>query len=39
MERENENDIDNTNIEYDQDKHEFLIYGTGNNEGGIFVEI
>jgi len=39
MERENENDIDDTNIEYDQDKNEFLIYETGNNEGDIFVEM
>ena len=39
MERENENDIDDTNIEHDQDKNEFLIHETGNNEGDIFVEI
>ena len=39
MERENENDIDDTNIEHDQDKNEFLIYETGNNQGDIFVAI
>ena len=39
MERENENDIDDANIEHDQDKNEFLIYETGNNEDYIFVEI
>ncbi|CAF3949464.1 unnamed protein product, partial [Rotaria sordida] len=39
MERENENDIDDTDIEYDQDKNEFLIYEIGNNEGDIFVEM
>ena len=33
------NDIDDTNIEYDQDKNEFLIYETGNNEGDIFLEM
>ena len=38
-ERENNDDIDDINIEYDQDKNEFLIYETGNNEGDIFVEI
>ena len=38
MERENENDIDDTNIEHDQDENEFLFYETGNNEGDIFVE-
>ncbi|CAF4799879.1 unnamed protein product, partial [Rotaria sp. Silwood2] len=38
-ERGNEDDIDDTNIEYDQDKNEFLIYETGNNEGDIFVEM
>ncbi|CAF0843236.1 unnamed protein product [Adineta ricciae] len=38
-ERENENDIDDTNIEYDQDKNEFLIYEMGNNEGDIFLEM
>ncbi|CAF3418600.1 unnamed protein product [Rotaria socialis] len=32
-ERENENDIDDKNIEYDEDKNEFLIYEIGNNEG------
>ncbi|CAF3351607.1 unnamed protein product [Rotaria socialis] len=35
--RENENDIDDKNIEYDEDKNEFLIYEIGNNEGDIFV--
>ncbi|CAF4724418.1 unnamed protein product, partial [Rotaria sp. Silwood2] len=35
----NEDDIDDANIEYDQDKNEFLIYETGNNEGDIFVEM
>jgi hypothetical protein len=39
MEREDENDINDTNIEYDQDKNEFLIYEIGNNEGDIFVEM
>ncbi|CAF4715937.1 unnamed protein product, partial [Rotaria sp. Silwood2] len=39
MERENENDLDDTNIEYDQDKNEFLIYEIGNHEGDIFVEM
>jgi len=41
MERkdEDENDIDDKNVEYDQDKNEFLIYETGNNEGDIFVEM
>ncbi|CAM4904559.1 unnamed protein product [Rotaria socialis] len=39
MERENENDIDDKNIEYDEDKNEFLIYEIGNNEGDIFVEM
>ncbi|CAF3962918.1 unnamed protein product, partial [Rotaria sordida] len=39
MEREIENNIDNTNIEYDQDKNEFLIYEIGNNEGDIIVEM
>ncbi|CAF1473985.1 unnamed protein product [Adineta steineri] len=39
MERENESDIDDTNIEYDQEKNEFLIYEIGNNEGDIFVEM
>ncbi|CAF4643347.1 unnamed protein product, partial [Rotaria sp. Silwood2] len=39
MEREDENDINDTNIEYDQDKNEFLIYEMGNNEGDIFVEM
>ena len=34
-----DDDIDDTNIEYDQDKNEFLIYETGNNEGDIFVEM
>ncbi len=38
-ERENEDDIDDTNIEYDQDKNEFLIYETGNSQGDIFVEM
>ncbi|CAF4833876.1 unnamed protein product, partial [Rotaria socialis] len=38
-ERENENDIDDKNIEYDEDKNEFLIYEIGNNEGDIFVEM
>ncbi|CAF4213235.1 unnamed protein product, partial [Rotaria sordida] len=39
MQREIENDIDDTNVEYDQDKNEFLIYEIGNNEGDIFVEM
>ena len=39
MEREDENDISDTNIEYDQDKNEFLIYEMGNNEGDIFIEM
>ncbi|CAF1163397.1 unnamed protein product [Rotaria sordida] len=38
-ERGNDDDIDDTNIEYGQDKNEFLIYETGNNEGDIFVEM
>ena len=38
-ERGNEDDINDTNIEYDQDKNEFLIYETGNNQGDIFVEM
>lgn len=38
-EREIENNIDDTNVEYDQDKNEFLIYEIGNNEGDIFVEM
>ena len=38
-ERANDDDIDDTNIEYDQDKNEFLIYETGNNEGDIFLEM
>ncbi|CAM4830841.1 unnamed protein product [Rotaria magnacalcarata] len=38
-ERENENDIDDKNIEYDDEKNEFLIYEIGNNEGDIFVEM
>ena len=37
-ERAKDDDIDDANIEYDQDKNEFLIYETGNNEGDIFVE-
>ena len=37
--RENEDDIEDKNIEYDQDKNEFLIYETGNHEGDIFVEM
>ncbi|CAF4166144.1 unnamed protein product, partial [Rotaria sordida] len=32
-ERENEDDIEDKNIEYDQDKNEFLICETGNHEG------
>ena len=39
MERETETDIDDTNVKYDQDKNEFLIYETGNNEGDIFIEM
>ena len=39
MERGDENNIDDTNIEYDQDNNEFLIYEMGNNEGDIFVEV
>ena len=38
-ERAKDDDIDEANIEYDQDKNEFLIYETGNNEGDIFVEM
>ena len=38
-ERENANDIDDTNIEYDQDNNEFLIYSMGNNECDIFLEM
>ena len=38
-ERENEDDIDDANIEYDQDKNEFLIYETGNSQGDIFLEM
>jgi hypothetical protein len=38
-EKGNDDDIDDTNIEYDQYKNEFLIYETGNNEGDIFVEM
>ena len=38
-ERVKDDDIDDANIEYDQDKNEFLIYETGNNEGDIFVEM
>ena len=38
-ERENDDDIGDANIEYDQDKNEFLIYETGNNQGDIFVEM
>ena len=38
-ERGNGDNIDDTNIEYDQDKNEFLIYETGDNEGDIFVEM
>ncbi|CAF5057397.1 unnamed protein product, partial [Rotaria socialis] len=37
--RGNDDDIDDKNIEYDQDKNEFLIYETGNNEGDSFVEM
>ncbi|CAF4395205.1 unnamed protein product, partial [Rotaria magnacalcarata] len=37
--KEDEDDIDDTNIEYDQDKNEFLIYEIGNTEGDIFVEM
>ena len=39
LERVSNDDIDDANIEYDQDKNEFLIYETGNNEGDIFVEM
>ena len=39
MERETKTNIDDTNVEYDQDKNEFLIYEIGNNEGDIFVEM
>ena len=39
MEKGDKSDIDDTNIEYDQDKNEFLIYETGNNQGDIFVEL
>jgi hypothetical protein len=38
-EREDDDHIDDSNIEYDQDKNEFLIYETGNSEGDIFVEM
>ncbi|CAF4204783.1 unnamed protein product, partial [Rotaria sordida] len=37
--KEDEDDIDDANIEYDQDKNEFLIYEIGNTEGDIFVEM
>ncbi|CAF4391999.1 unnamed protein product [Rotaria socialis] len=37
-ETEDDSDIDDTNNEYDQDKNEFFIYKTGNNEGDIFLE-
>ncbi|CAF1307832.1 unnamed protein product [Rotaria sordida] len=37
--KNDEGDIDDTNIEYDQDKNEFLIYEIGNTEGDIFVEM
>ncbi|CAF4631966.1 unnamed protein product, partial [Rotaria magnacalcarata] len=36
-ETEDDSDIDDTNIEYDQDKNEFFIYEIGNNEGDIFL--
>ena len=39
MDRDDENDIHDANIEYDQDKNEFLIYETGNNQSDIFVEM
>ncbi|CAF1560346.1 unnamed protein product [Rotaria magnacalcarata] len=38
-ETEDDSDIDDTNIEYDQDENEFFIYETGNNEGDIFLEM
>ena len=38
-ERANDDDIDEANIEYDQDKNEFLMYETGNREGDIFGEM
>ena len=34
-----DDDIDDANIEYDQDKNEFLIYETGNSQGDIFAEM
>ncbi|CAF3286262.1 unnamed protein product [Rotaria sp. Silwood2] len=37
--KEDDDDIDDANIEYDQDKNEFLIYEIGNTEGDIFVEM
>ena len=39
IERVSNDDVHDSNIEYDQDKNEFLIYETGNNEGDIFVEM
>ena len=39
-EKENDDDdIDDANVEYDQDKNEFLIYETGNSQGDIFREM
>lgn len=38
-ERADNDDMNDTNIEYDQDNNEFLIYETGNNQGDIFVEM
>ena len=39
IERVSNDDVDDSNIEYDQDKNEFLIYETGTSEGDIFVEM
>ncbi len=38
-EKDNDENIDDANIEYDQDKNEFLIYETGNSQGDIFAEM
>jgi hypothetical protein len=36
---DDDDDIDDANVEYDQDKNEFLIYETGNSQGDIFLEM
>ena len=36
---DDDDDIDDANVEYDQDKNEFLIYETGNSRGDIFLEM